>query len=381
MTEQKNKKIFIIAGEASGDLHAAKLVEELQALDPNISFYGLGGANMRNVGVDLYMDLTEIAVVGFFEVLKNYNTFKRAFDLVLKKIKLEKPDAVVLVDYPGFNLRLAKKIKKLGIKVIYYISPQVWAWKKNRIKLIKKYVDKMLVIFKFEKDFYKLNNVDCDFVGHPLIDSINTKISKDDFLNQHELDEYKLTIGILPGSREKEVSLLLPVMLSAANIIKDDFPMTQFIILKAECIEKDLIKEYSTNNKLNIKIIENQHYDAINSCDLCMVASGTATLETAILQKPMVVTYKTSFLTWILAKLFVKIPNIGLVNIVANKKIMPECIQFDASGENIANELKKIFTDDMKLEELKEELLKVKQTLDLGGASKNAANKILEVIK
>ncbi|MBN1870565.1 MAG: lipid-A-disaccharide synthase [Candidatus Omnitrophica bacterium] len=379
--EEPKKHLIIVAGEASGDMHAAHLVEAIKHLDASITFSGLGGPMMKAGGVQLYDDLTKMAVVGFWEVVKYYKNIKKAFDLVLSKIEATNIDAVILVDYPGFNLRLARELKKRHIKVIYYISPQVWAWKEKRVYYIKKYIDRMLVLFRFEKEFYAKFGMDVHFVGHPLMDVIKIHNTKERFLEDRALSVDKLTIGILPGSREKEVKTLLPIMLDAASILEQEFPQVQFLIMRAPTIERSFIEKYLKNRILACQIVEDTTYDGINACDLCMVASGTATLETAILQKPMVVVYKTSLFTWILAKLFVKIKDIGLVNIVAKKRIVPECVQFQATGGNIARELKDIFTDELKIAEMKTRLKTVKESLGESGASKRAAEEVLKSIR
>ena len=374
------KHLVVVAGEASGDMHAAHLIETIKRLDPSITFSGLGGPKMKAAGVDLYEDLTKMAVVGFWEVVKHYKDIKRVFHLLLNKIDKTNLDAVILVDYPGFNLRLARELKKRKIKVIYYISPQVWAWKQKRVHFIKKNVDKMLVLFQFEKDFYADFGINVKFVGHPLIDTIKVHSAKENFLLENNLSPDKLTIGILPGSREKEIENLLPVMLDAAKILDQEFPQIQFLIVKAPTITRSSIEQYLQSRSFICQIIDDNIHDGVNACDLCMVASGTATLETAILQKPMVVVYKTSLLTWILAKLFVKIADIGLVNVVAGRRIVPECVQFQATGQKIAEEIKNIFTDELKIADMKTNLRSVKESLGPGGASQRAAGEILKTI-
>lgn len=372
-----SKHIMIVAGEASGDMHAAGLVEALKHQDPSLVFSGLGGPRMQGQGVEIYKDLTRIAVVGFVEVIKHYKEIKQAFDLILTKIDTIKPCAVILVDYPGFNLRLAQKLHERKIKVIYYISPQVWAWKENRVFFIKKNVDKMLVLFQFEKDFYARHGMDVEFVGHPLLDTITVTTPKEKFLEMNNLTTKRLTIGILPGSRPKEVSTLLPIMIQAAEILNKEFPQTQFLIVKAPTIPRSSIENSLQKNPMTYRIIEDQTYNGINACDLCMVASGTATLETGMLQKPMVIVYKTSLLTWALAKLFIKIDNIGLVNVVAGRRVVPECVQFQATGERIAQELKAILIDELTIADIKTDLKIVKESLGCGGASRRAAEVIL----
>ncbi|MDP8213040.1 MAG: lipid-A-disaccharide synthase [Candidatus Zapsychrus exili] len=378
--ENSKKHIIIIAGEASGDMHAAKLVNEIKKIDPSISFSGLGGSNMEASGVKLYCNLTKLAIVGFYEVLKHYKEIRQIFYSTLDKIKEVKPSAVILVDYPGFNLRLAKEIKKLGIKVIYYVSPQIWAWKKNRVYSIKKNVDKMLVFFAFEKDLYDKYDVNADFVGHPLIDIVKTTKSKEEFVNDNKLDNDKLTIGILPGSRKKEIETLLPIMLNSAKILSQKYNNIQFIISKAPTIDRSLIDEH-LDDSINATIVEQDYYNAIKACDVCMVTSGTATLETTILEKPMVIVYKTSLITWLLIMSFVKIRYVGLANIIAGKEIIPECIQFNAKADIIAKRLEEIFTNESKMSSIKSELKLVKEYIGSSGASQNAAKSVMRVLQ
>ena len=374
--------IIIIAGEASGDIHAAHLISEIKKSASHIKFSGLDGPHMQECGVEIYRDLTALAVVGFLEVLKHYGEIKKIFDLILKKIIATRPAAVILVDYPGFNLRLAKKIKQKSpdTKIFYYISPQIWAWKENRVNDIRKYIDKMLVLFDFEKDFYAKHNMDAIFVGHPLIDNIKITKSKEDTRFGLTLSNHDLTIGLLPGSREKEIRTLLPVMVKAGESLIKEFPRIQFLLFKAPTISRELLQKYTNQSDIDFKIFKGEHYNGVNACDVCVVASGTATLETAILNKPMVVIYKTSLITWLIAKLFIKIPCIGLVNVIARKKIVPECVQFQATPECIVKELRAMFTDEIRLAEIKTELKKVKESLGDSGASRRAATVILEAL-
>lgn len=378
--EKSSNHIIIIAGEDSGDLHGALLVKALKQLKPELTFSGLGGQKMQASGVNLYQDFTKMAVVGFVEVLKHYPEFKKIFDFILNKIKTVKPVAVILIDYPGFNLRIAKKLKNIDTKVIYYISPQVWAWKKNRVYIIKEYVDRMLVLFKFEKDFYAKYGIDVDFVGHPLIDTVKVESSKNKVLTKVDLQDYKTTIGLLPGSRQKEIERHLPVMLQTAEILQKEFPMLQFLLIKAPSISRSTLLEMTEKIKLRIPIIEDNIYDAIGACDLCLVTSGTATLETAILEKPMVVMYKTSWITWMLAKMVVKIPHISLVNVVAQKEVVPEFIQNRATDQALADALKKIFTNEIRIATMKDQLREITESLGTGPSAFNAAKSILNTI-
>ncbi|HOD11648.1 MAG TPA: lipid-A-disaccharide synthase [Candidatus Omnitrophota bacterium] len=373
------KHLIIVAGEASGDARAAELVAQIRKLEPTATFAGLGGDQMARAGVSLYADLTKIAVVGFTEIIKHLSEIRTLFHLIIKKAEEERPSAVILVDYPGFNLRLATELKKRGIKVIYYISPQVWAWHSQRIDLIKRVVDKMIVFFGFEKDLYAQHGYAVDCVGHPLVDEIKIQKSPHELLAEVGLSQ-TTTIGLLPGSRVKEVQKIFPVMLQAARYLYARNPSLQFLVVQAPTIQTDILNDHHEISKLPIKIVKGQNYDSINACDLCFVASGTATLETALLLKPMVVVYKTSFLTWALAKCLIKIPYIGLVNVVAGKKIVPECIQFGATPDRLARHAIRLLSDKTKMAKTHNDLQRIKDSLGSPGASTRAAQIILSCL-
>jgi len=379
--DSDQKHIIIIAGEASGDIHAANLIKAIKKKNPNIHFSGLGGQHMKNEGVDIIEDLTKRAIIGVFEVIKHYNDLKRIFNTILNKIKKEKPDAVIFVDYPGFNLRLAKHVKKLGIKTIYYISPKAWAWDQKRVFLVKKYIDKMLVLFRFEKDFYARFGIDVEFVGNPLVESAQAKMSPKEFQQENNLNSNQFTFGLLPGSREQEIRNILPIMLKTIEKLKSTFLYIQVILIKAPTVSSSLLEEFSSQIKENnIRIIENQTYEAISACDFCIVTSGTATLEVGLLEKPMVILYKTHFLTWVLAKIFVKLKHIGLINIIAGHEIAPEYIQFQASPKKIASGIKNIITNEIRIADIKASLKSLKHGHPGSQENTNAANIILEEI-
>ena len=368
---------MIVAGEASGDMRAAGLAHALKALDPSIILSGIGGQYMRETGVECFCDITELAVIGIAEVVKNFARIKRVFELTLEKIDTIRPDAVILVDYPGFNLRLAAEIKKSGIKIIYYISPQVWAWREKRVLKIKELVDRMIVLFPFEKEIYQRYGMAVDYVGHPLIDEIVVNHDQIEVLKSIGLSASKTTIGLMPGSRAKEIERHLPCMLEAAKILYKQNNERQFILLKASSIPLTLIEEALLAYKdLPIKIFDGLTYDGINAMDAVIVASGTATLECALLKKPMVIIYKTSWLTYCIAKAVIKIPYIGLVNIVAGKKIAEELIQENANPAKIANALEGALHNP----HLIDELAAVKYSLGDPGASVRAAKVVLEVL-
>jgi lipid-A-disaccharide synthase len=401
---ESQKLLMIVAGEVSGDMRAAEVASALHAANPSLRMTGVGGEHMKAAGVELFANITDLAVIGFVEVIKNYGRIKKVFHQVLAEVDRTKPDAVLLVDYPGFNLRLAKKLKERKVKVIYYVSPQVWAWKEKRVKTIKQVVDKMLVLFAFEQEFYKKHHMDVEYVGHPLIDEIKTSAKPSDVLKSLGFDPAKPVVGLLPGSREKEVSRHLPVMLKAAKLLHQKDPSRQFVVLQAPTItlpaslralsattlqrakqsqtSADGIASSAAVSKAGLlaMTVSTDTYNTINATTACIVASGTATLETAILKKPMIVIYKTSWITYLLAKIFVKIKNIGLVNIVAGKAIVPELIQNNASPEKIAAEMEKLLSDPKEFHRIQKELSKIHNWLGDPGASRRAAKIIVKEI-
>ena len=375
---------MLIAGEASGDMRAAGLARALKELDPSLRLTGIGGEYMRKAGVECFTDITELAVIGIAEVIKNFSRIKKVFDQTLKQIDTTHPDAVILVDYPGFNLRLAREIKKRGIKIIYYISPQVWAWREKRVLKIKKLVDRMIVLFPFEQDIYNKYGMKVDYVGHPLVDEIVVDKGQAEVLKTLGLSVSKTTIGLMPGSRAKEVERHLPCMLEAAQMLFKKNHERQFILLKSSSIPLKLIESIISKchcerseaiflKTLPLKIYDGPIYDGINAMDAVVVASGTATLECALLKKPMVIIYKTSWLTYAIAKAVIKIPYIGLVNIVAGKKVADELIQNDANAVNIVNSLESALHN----HQIIEDLAAVKSSLGEPGASLRAARVVL----
>ncbi len=379
---EKPKKILIVAGEASGDSHAAFLAAALKKINPQTFFFGLGGEKLKAQGVKLSCDLTKFAVVGLWEVRKKLPKFKRIFREILEETDRQKPDLAILVDYPGFNLRLAVELHKRNIPVVYYISPQIWAWHQERIHLIKKIVTKMIVFFSFEEKLYKEHNIPVYFAGNPLLDSVKPAMCREEFLRKVELKTELTTISLLPGSREKEVKNLLPVMLKCAKIINGYLlGKVQFIILRAPTVNEEIFLGITRNYKLPLKLVTDMTYDGIAASDFSLVCSGTATLETAILGTPMVILYKVNFLTWLFVLLMIKIPYIGLVNVVKGRKIVEEFIQFDAEPEKICDYVIPLLRDKNKLNNLKLELLSVKPLLGTPGAAQRAAHVIAEVLK
>jgi lipid-A-disaccharide synthase len=380
---EKHPKILIVCGEASGDLHGSALVRAVKELAPSADFFGAGGPKLKAEGVELIYDLTSIAVIGFFEVLKNLATFKRVFHTILEETRKRRPDLAVLIDYPGFNLALAKELRKLGIPVIYYISPQVWAWGRNRVKAIKRDVDKMLVILPFEKAFYERHGLTVTFVGHPALDSVKPSMTKSAFCAAAGLDAGKLTIALLPGSREKEIRSLLPVMLKACAIIRSYMSpdAVQFLVLRSPSVPEPVFAEQlRTNPDLPVKMVAGLTYDGIASSDFCLVCSGTATLETGIIGTPMVILYKVHPLTWLYMRLLIRIPFVGLVNIVKGKKVAEEFIQLNCVPWGIADSVLPVIKDRERLAELRQELAGIRKELGAPGASRRAAEEVVRFL-
>ncbi len=373
------KKIFIVCGEPSGELLAANLVSAIKNLDPNIKISGLGATRLAKAGCEIFYDIQELAVMGFFDVLKKLPKFFELKKTVLKKIDADKPDAVILVDFSGFNLRLAKAINK-RIPVIYYVSPQVWASREGRINCIRKFISLMVVLFKFEEDFYKQRGIQTACVGHPLIDLVKPILEKQEFVNNFRIDQSKKIIALLPGSRKQEIKIILPLMLKSAAFISKAIPQAQFIIAKAPNLNKQIYLDECKKFNLDLKIIDGLTYDCLNIAQASIVCSGTATLEAAITQKPFVIVYKTNILNYLLYRPQIKIPYIGMVNIVAGRKIVPEFIQFGAQPKKIAASVLGFLQESGYAARLNQDLLRVKNSLGEPGAAARAAKIILDFI-
>jgi len=366
------KKILVVAGEASGDMHGAGLLRELKKINPDLDFLGMGGDKMRKEGLKLLYHINQVSFMGLFEILSHLSFLRRVFKEVLLQIDSNKPDLAILIDYSGFNLRLAKKLKQKNIPIVYYISPQVWAWRKNRVHKIKKYVDKMIVFFPFELDFYNKEGVKVELVGHPLVNLAKPILQKEEFLKKIQAASDQTIIGLLPGSREQEIKKILPVMLEACQILKSKMKNIKVAIGLAPTINKELVLSRLNQNS-NAQVLENLTYDVMKYSDLLLVTSGTATIESALMETPMLVIYKTNFMTYFLAKLLVKVSYISMVNLIAQKRIVPEFIQSQASPLLISQEMEKILQDKVKYQQTKQELSQIKSKLssnnNMGGDS------------
>lgn len=367
------KKIFIITGDISGDMHGAFLAKSLLKKEPHLQIFGMGGERMKAAGIKVLFDLTQFSLIGFVEVTRHIFLFRRVLYQLIDRIKVEQPDAIVFIDYPGFNLRLAEKVKPLSIPLIYYISPQVWAWGKNRIKKIASLFSGMIVILPFEKEIYEKEGLPAFFVGHPLLDVVKTTESAQ---LRHEPVGNSL-ITILPGSRPCEVKRLLPVMVKLAQLIKEKKPETQFVILAASSLMEKEIEKILKKKKNSLKVTQERKYDLINSSALVLTASGTATVEIAILERPMIIFYKVSSFAYPFLKKMVSIPYIGMVNIIAKKKIVPEFIQGRANAEKILPTALALLEQREKREKMSDQLRQVKKSLGNPGAADRAAEIIL----
>lgn len=368
--------LFIVAGESSGDMRAAELLTELRKINPSLRLEGYGSSAMQASGVKIHYDLPSVAVVGFTDVIKKYPFFRKIFYSCLETIDKIKPKAVMLVDYPGFNLRLARQLKKRNIPVIYYVSPQVWAWANWRVKEIARNINKMLVILPFEVDFYKKTSLDVEFVGHPLIDKFKPSNNIEVLRKNFNISNEKTIIAILSGSRKKEVKRILPITLKAAEIISKIMPNVVFIISKTPHLSDNLYEKIIASTPIKYSLASQNMHDIIAVSDFCWVTSGTATLETALGLKPHFIIYKTTLITFYLAKLLVTIPFLGLINIVAGNEIIPEFIQNKANPKIIAKKTIAILSDPKKtttiVNNLKETILKMGKP----NAAENAAKAV-----
>ena len=368
-------KYYIIAGEASGDLHASNLIKALQSIDNSASFRCWGGDLMEESGGEIIKHYRDLAFMGFIEVVANLPTILSNIAFCKKDIQQYQPDVIVFVDYPGFNLRIAEWAKKNGFRTHFYISPQLWAWKEGRVKKVKAYIDKMYVILPFEEAFYQKHQYKAHFVGHPLLDEIETFQKDPQFLNDHQLSDSKKIIALLPGSRKQEIKKMLSMMMEIAQ----SFPQYQFVIAGAPSQELSFYQSVITHPAINIPIIENKTYQLLAHSHAALVTSGTATLETALFKVPEVVLYKGSNISYQIAKRIISIKYISLVNLIMDAPIVKELIQDDCSSEKISKELNNILEDQGRLAMLENYQL-LSEKLGGVGASKKVAKIIYETI-
>ena len=372
--------ICFSAGEVSGDQHAANLFAELKKYRPGIQGIGMGGTKMAQQGIDIKFDSSGIGVIGVIEVIKHYAKILRALKVMKQLLLTERPALLVCVDYKEFNFRLARFAKQNGIKVLFYVSPQVWAWRPGRVKKYGSVIDMMAVIFPFETVYYEREGVPVRYVGHPSVGKVLPKNTKAQDLELFGLGTAKPVVGIMPGSRSNEIERMLPVMLAAANQLQNKFPGMHFLLSQADSVPDKQIAEHLSSANLMITVIKKKPYDVIQCCDAIMTTSGTASLEIALMGVPMVIAYKLATLTYWLGRLLVKTPYIGLPNIILGRLAVKELIQNEASADNLFAEITKILKERKYAEKIRLDLAQVKQELGQDSGSKNMALLVLEML-
>lgn len=371
-------RILISAGEASGDIHAAAVTAAIKKIDSSAEVFGMGGDALRNAGGEVLFDIKDHGVMGFVEVLKKLPDLFKLRDDFEKVMDERKPDCLITVDYPGFNMKLAKLAHDKGIPVVSYIAPSAWAWHKSRAKKVAKIVDKVACIFPFEYDVYKEAGAPVEFVGHPLVDIVKPRMTKEEAMAFAGKEEGKKLILLMPGSRLMEIEKMLPTLLEAAKLIKKQLPEVSFVMPRAGTIPVSLLKEKIQASGLEVKITEGNNYDLFSVADLALATSGTVTLEAALCGLGSVIVYKTNPVTYFIAKLVVNIPNIGLPNIVAAKSVLPELIQNDFTPAKVAQEALALLESKRKAK-MKEDLAYVKERLGKPGAVGRVAELVLKI--
>jgi lipid-A-disaccharide synthase len=380
MKSTSNKPcVAIIAGEASGDQHGAKLVKALQKKQPELFFCGIGGPALRQAGVRIVLDAGELTVVGITEVLSKIPDILKGMGVIKKLLKSLKPDLLILIDFPDFNLHIAAGAKKLGIPVLYYISPQIWAWRRGRGKRIGKLVDHMAVILPFEEQFYQEFDVPVTFVGHPLLDDALPPVGQALKVGIQDPP----VIGLVPGSRENEITRLLPIMLEAGDILKKRLKHVRFVISQAISVDRKLIQTIVDRHPgwEDVDVVSDGVERVFERCDGIVAASGTVTLQAAIYGTPSVIIYKVSPVSAWLARILVRVPNVGLVNLVAGRELAPELLQDDATGDNIARAIQNMLEDEDQLNQLRRRLIALRDVLGGTGASDRVAELALGMIR
>lgn len=374
-------KIMFSAGEASGDMHGAKLAEVMKQQDPSIELIGMGGEQMKEAGVRIIYDIQNLGFIGVGEILRKIPFFFRLRDFLVQTMIDEKPDVLVCIDYPGFNMRLIKKAKEAGIPVVYYILPTIWAWHKSRGRTIAQYTDLAISLFPFEAKMYEEMGTHVVYAGHPLLDTVHAVRSRDAIVSDLGLDAQKKTVLLMPGSRMQEVNGLLPAMLEAAKEISKAVPQVQFLLPRASTIDRSVLEPMIADSGVAVHIGETNVYDMMAVSTAAIAASGTATLETALMELPTLLIYRVSSITYWLSKLLVHIDSIGLPNIIMGRRIMPELWQDEVTAEHIAQVMVPILTDTSRHDELKQAMAEVRRTMGQSGAVQRIAETILEFAK
>lgn len=372
--------ILIVAGESSGEKYGAGLVREFRKLHPEVRFFGIGGKQMSAEGVEVLFPMEHLAVMGIFEVISHVPRIRWIFQHIVQEAASRRPAAAVLIDSPDFNLRLARKLKKAGIPVLYYVSPTVWAWRRGRLKAVRKYVARMMLIFPFEEEIYKAEDIPAVYIGHPLLERVKADLSREEFFARYGLDPGKKLVVLLPGSRKSELRSHSPVLAEVAERIRSSVP-AEFVLVLAESLERAELEKAFSGRIRGLRIIDRDGYSAMAAADIVLSACGTATLEAALLGTPVVAFYRISPLSYHAGRRFVRIRHYSIVNILAGKAVIPELIQGEFTAGNLARETIKVLGSDELRAEMKAEFMKIRKGLGEGRASENAALELEKFIR
>lgn len=378
--ERAKRKALIVTGEASGDLHGANLIAAARRIDPDLGFFGVGGARMAAAGCEILIPGETISVMGLIEVVGQFPVIYRAFQR-LKQILhgADRPDLLICIDFPDFNLRLARQAKRAGIPVLYYVSPQVWAWRRGRVKKIARVVDRLAAILPFEPDFYQGLDIEVEYVGNPLLDEVVTCQDRKALLNRYGMEEAGPVVGLLPGSRRNELHYNLEVMLQSAELILREEPRTRFLLPVASSLGREVLAKRLSGSGLPLTLTDDGIYDVVGACDAVLCVSGTVTLQTALVGTPMAIIYKMSPLTYEIGRRLIRVPHIGLVNIVAGERAVPEFIQHEASAENLAQEILRMLRDQPYRKQIQKKLAQVRDKMGEPGCSLRVARMASEM--
>ena len=374
------RSILIVAGEKSGEAYGAGLVREFKTIEPSATFFGIGGKRMASEGVDILFPMDDLAVVGIVEIVSQIPRIRKIFRRIQEEVKVRAPEAAVLIDSPDFNLRLAKRLKKLGVPVLYYISPTVWAWRRGRLRTIKKNVKEMLLIFPFEESIYKNGGIPAHFIGHPLLERIRIAFGREEFCRKYGLDPKRKLITLLPGSRATEIRFHLPVLVRAMEKMRREWA-AQFVLVQADHLDEDFYRRFLPQGLPDLTTVRRDAYEAMAAGDLVLSACGTANLEAALVGTPLVAFYRLSPLTYIFGVKLVRIKNYSIVNILAGDRIIPELIQRRFTPENLFQEAKRILASPDIQAAMKERFQKIRSSLGEAPASKNAAFELDKLLR
>lgn len=377
-TTPRRRRILLVAGEASGDAHGADLVSALKTHDAQVDIFGVGGHALRSAGMRVLVDTASIAGMALFEATDKLGALFRTYRRLTHILRSDPPDLVVLIDFPEFNLRLAKVAKQSNVRVFYYVSPQVWAWRRRRVHTVAKRVDMLAAVFPFEPDFYAAHGCKVEFVGHPLIDRVRASRSQEETRRRYQLASGRKTIALLPGSRTQEVRYLLDPLLQTAKELGGTY---QFVLAAATTLDAAQLRVQAAAHAAAVRVVENDTYNVVQAADLAIVASGTATLETALLGRPMVIVYRLAPLTYALARLFVRVPFIGMPNLIVGRQVVPELVQSAVTPARIAAEVRQLLTNAQAYSVAQEGLREVRTKLGEPGAAARAARMILGMMR